>query len=62
MGSKKKFQGESSVIETEKLLENLIYDGKKKFSVRSCDVHIVRQSLPLLKNHPQPSAKLPKIL
>ena len=62
MGSKEKFQAESSVIETKKFLENLIYDGKKRFFVRRCDAHIVRQSLPLLKNHPQPSAKLPKIL
>ena len=32
----KKFQGGSSAIETKQLLENLIFDEKKRFSVSRC--------------------------
>ena len=35
----KKFQNECTVIETKQFLENLIYDGKKRFSVRICGRH-----------------------
>ena len=55
--SPQKFQDRSSVIEVRQLLENLIFDGKERFSIHK----FVRAQVTLPKNHSQPSAKLPKI-